>query len=154
MFIDWDKVTKKPIASGSVRQVYGYGKDFAIKVPKKSKYELGQEQNEVEASIYETEKIFKPFLAKVFDLDYSSGECILVVERLKPLEKDLIRLDEFLKMKGLRVSFSYQDIVNFADRHDLHLSDIMYAHQWGISKEGVIKLLDYGATSDYYYRTY
>lgn len=54
MFVDWDKVTKKPIASGSVRHVYGYGKDFVIKIPKKSKYELGQEQNEVEASIYET----------------------------------------------------------------------------------------------------
>lgn len=134
------------IARGSLRQVYGYSRDLVIKIPKKSRMHKGELKNRLEFSIYESEVLFKDFIASVHSCEATLGVLSLLVERAFPLTNLSMNLFDYLKNEGLTVPFNRMDIEDFANRHNLILEELLLARHWGYTRNGVLKLLDFGTT--------
>ncbi|AXM89188.1 serine/threonine protein kinase [Anoxybacillus ayderensis G10] len=139
---------RKCIGSGSTRIVFGFDNNFVLKMPKRNQKVAGDAQNRNEYSIYMRTKA--SVLAKVdgwLETELGKG---LLMERLQPIEQEnRTRIDfSYFQQQGIRVCVTEEQLQLFAEQNGLSFNDLLSPIHWGISKDGALKLFDYGWTAE------
>lgn len=136
----------KLIGFGGTRVVYELNDDIVLKVPKRDQKEAGHKQNENEYDIYVRTKA--PMLAEVkgwMETEHGLG---LLMERLQPIDWIDESFINFLQVqrKGIRAYVTEEQLRQFAIQNELSFHELLFTINWGVTKDGVLKLFDYGRT--------
>lgn len=152
----------KNIGNGRTRKVYELLDDNSV-VLKQLTYDplqLGiDDVNKIEYNLYDANKDTYKFLSKVYEYDTENNNLIMEKIDCKYIENltkkyPLIRtkyhnnLLDFLSREqeelfNQLVDFNIEDVGKFCYENDLMYDEINLSQQWGIDKNGHLRLIDY-----------
>lgn len=152
----------KNIGNGRTRKVYELLDDNSV-VLKQLTYDplqLGIEDvNKIEYDLYNTNKDIYKFLSKVYEYDTENNNLIMekidckyienLTKKYPPIRtKYHNNLLDFLSREqeelfNQLVDFNIEDVSKFCHENDLMYDEINLSQQWGIDKNGHLRLIDY-----------
>ncbi len=152
----------KNIGNGRTRKVYELLDDNSV-VLKQLTYDplqLGIEDvNKIEYDLYNTNKDIYKFLSKVYEYDTENNNLIMekidckyienLTKKYPPIRtKYHNNLLDFLSREqeelfNQLVDFNIEDVSKFCYENDLMYDEINLSQQWGIDKNGHLRLIDY-----------